>query len=71
MSLDKANTGYAGIIKNISGNFQTVLRLYDLGFVPGEPVSIQSKFLSGDPIVVEVRGTSIALRAHEAGCVQV
>ena len=41
-------------------------RLLDLGFTPGEPVAVVRSTPFGDPLVVVVRGTQLALRKREA-----
>ena len=44
-----------------------MLRLLEIGFVPGEPVRIMaSAGLRRDPLAVRVGHTSFALRRHEA-----
>ncbi len=47
-------------------------RLMDLGFLPGEVVTVaQVSPWGGDPIAVKVRGTLVALRRGEADLVEV
>ncbi|GAD20861.1 FeoA family protein [Acidovorax sp. MR-S7] len=49
-----------------------VLRLMEIGFLPGEPVRvIASGFPSADPLAVRVGQATFALRRHEAALVQV
>ncbi len=49
-----------------------LLRLVEIGFLPGEPVQVVARgFPSGDPIAVRVGGTTFALRRHEAALVRV
>ena len=69
VTLKAAKVGDVGTIDRIEGNPVLVERLYELGFVPGEEVSIRNRMLFGDPIVVAVRNTLISLRADEADCV--
>ena len=71
MSLHKMRVGFEGFIKEIAGDPVLVERLYEIGFAPGESIELQSKVLFGDPIVVSIRGTSIALRKEEAQCIEV
>lgn len=47
------------------------LRLMELGFTPGQEVSIIAKSPFKDPIAVSVRGTIIALRKGEAECIKI
>ena len=46
-------------------------RLLDLGFVPGTGVAILKRAPLGDPVVYELRGYRICLRASEASLVRV
>ena len=46
-------------------------RLLDLGFTPGEPVAVVRSTPLGDPLVVVVRGTQLALRKREAAWIVV
>lgn len=46
-------------------------RLLDLGFVPGTEVVAEMKSPGGDPTAYRVRGTSIALRAGQAGLIRI
>lgn len=49
-----------------------VLRLMEIGFLPGEPVRVVAIGLpGGDPIAVRVGQATFALRRHEAALVQV
>lgn len=49
-----------------------VLRLMEIGFLPGEPVRvIASGFPSADPLAVRIGQATFALRRHEAALVQV
>jgi ferrous iron transport protein A len=49
-----------------------VMRLIELGFVPGEPFEIIAESLpGGDPIAVRIGGSCFALRRREAAAVMV
>ncbi len=45
--------------------------LAEIGFLPGERVSVRARSLGGDPIVVRVGTSTFALRRAEAACVQI
>ncbi|HMQ81107.1 MAG TPA: FeoA family protein, partial [Ignavibacteria bacterium] len=45
------------------------LRLMELGFTPGQEVTVMAKSPFKDPVAVSVRGTIIALRKSEAECI--
>lgn len=49
-----------------------VLRLMEIGFLPGEPVRVMASGIpGGDPLAVRVGQATFALRRHEAALVQV
>jgi len=49
-----------------------LLRLMEIGFLPGEPVRIVAAgFPGGDPLAVRIGQATFALRRHEAALVQV
>jgi ferrous iron transport protein A len=45
--------------------------LAEIGFLPGERISVQARSLGGDPLVVRVGTSTFALRRAEAACVLV
>ncbi len=47
------------------------LRLMELGFTPGQEVTVVAKSPFKDPLAVSVRGTIIDLRSEEAECIKV
>lgn len=47
------------------------LRLMELGFTPGQAITVTAKSPFNDPIAVSVRGTIIALRKVEAECIKI
>ena len=50
----------------------TLLRLLEIGFLPGEPVRVMSRgFPGNDPLAVRIGLTTFALRSHEAALVRV
>lgn len=49
---------------------ETVERLHDLGFVPGEIVRVLARGpVGGEPLAVRVGTSTFALRRHEADCI--
>ncbi|RYF21410.1 MAG: ferrous iron transport protein A [Comamonadaceae bacterium] len=49
-----------------------VLRLMEIGFLPGEPVRVVAAgFPGGDPIAVRIGQATFALRRHEAALIEV
>lgn len=47
------------------------LRLLEIGFTPGQKVTIVAKSPFKDPLAVSIRGTIIALRKSEAECIKI
>ena len=46
-------------------------QLEEIGFVPGEPVTVMTRgYPGGDPLVVRIGQSTFALRCAEAACVQ-
>ena len=51
---------------------EVLLRLLEIGFLPGEPVRVMaSGFPGGDPLAVRVGHTTFALRSREAALIRV
>ncbi len=67
--------GESGIISSVGDDCIDIhchcLRLLELGFTPGQEVTIVAKSPFKDPLAVSVRGTIIALRKSEAECIKI
>lgn len=51
---------------------EVLLRLLEIGFLPGEPVRVMaSGFPGGDPLAVRIGHTTFALRSREAALIRV
>ncbi len=51
---------------------EVLLRLLEIGFLPGEPVRVMARSFPGnDPLAVRVGHTTFALRSHEAALIRV
>ena len=68
-SLVLQKVGFEYTILDLRGDAFSVSRLQELGFIKGERVLLKSKIIFGEPFIVEVRGTQIALRKSEANCI--
>jgi ferrous iron transport protein A len=64
-TLDELAVGRTGTVGNIGGGAHVVARLAALGFVPTTPIMMVQNFGRG-PVIVEVRGTRVALGRREA-----
>jgi ferrous iron transport protein A len=58
-------------IERLEGPRQDCARLLDLGFTPGEEITITQHVPLGDPLIVRVRGALLALRRREAAWIWV
>jgi len=63
--LSELKEGQTGIINSINED-DFFLKLMEMGFIPGEPVSIEQVAPHGDPISVSVAGYKLSLRLNEA-----
>lgn len=72
--LDHCPTGQDGRVVSVSApaaQAEWGRWLAEIGFLPGERVSVRARSLGGDPLVVRIGTSTFALRRAEAACVQV
>jgi ferrous iron transport protein A len=74
-TLAELNIGDTAVITSVGDDCLDIhchcLRLMELGFTPGQEVSVVAKSPFKDPLAVSVRGTVIALRKGEAECIKI
>jgi len=74
-SVKDLKIGESAIIQSVGDDCIDVnchcLRLLELGFTPGQEVTVVARSLFKDPIAVSIRGTMIALRKSEAECLKI
>lgn len=63
--------GEKGIIANIDSAHPSSTRILEIGFTPGEEIELMNKSVFNDPLAFAVRGTVVAIRKNEAGCIKV
>ena len=63
--LSELREGQSGIIREIEED-DIFLKLMEMGFIPGELVSIEQFAPLGDPVSVAIAGYKISLRLNEA-----
>lgn len=68
--LSEIPVGTTVVIKEIERD-DFFLKLMEMGFIPGEQVTIEQVAPLGDPIAVSVAGYSLSLRINEAESVWV
>ena len=62
--------GERGIISEVDSSHPSSKRIIEHGFTPGQTIELINKSIFNDPITVSVRGTLIAIRKSEAGCIK-
>jgi ferrous iron transport protein A len=74
-SVAEMSCGESAVITSVGDDCLDVhchcLRLLELGFTPGQEVTLIAKSPFKDPLAVSVRGTIIALRSSEAECIKI
>jgi len=65
IKLSKLKPGQEALISHFENN-DALLKLMEMGCVPGEKISIEQIAPLGDPISVSIAGYSLSLRIDEA-----
>ncbi len=63
--LSEIKPGIRVVIQEVE-NDELLLKLMEMGFIPGEVISVEQIAPLGDPISVSVAGYSLSLRLNEA-----
>lgn len=71
LTLDKLTNGTTAQILNIKESCSCRLRLMDLGFTADTEVTPVLQGFAGGITAYRIKGTLIALRSEDAGCVNV
>lgn len=71
MKLSQLAPGTRAIVRNFSGRGSALVRLREMGVLPGTPVTLVRAAPLGDPLEIQVRGYSLTLRKSEAENVEV
>jgi len=66
MNITQMKRGQHAIIKELRGASAIALRLQELGLVPGTEITLQCAAPLGNPLLLRLRGYSLALRREEA-----
>lgn len=61
MTLAESREGQVLVVKNLAAGFGAKRRLFNLGILPGERLTVLKSAAFGGPVLVEVRGTEVAL----------
>ncbi|MBL9117299.1 MAG: ferrous iron transport protein A [Verrucomicrobiaceae bacterium] len=65
-TLAELPVGKSSTIASVRDSGPSVIRLQELGLVPGTQVTMVRRAPLGEPIEIEVRGSRLAMRNHEA-----
>lgn len=71
MNLDRLKVGESGTITSVDESDAAMLRLSEMGLVPGETITVLREAPFGDPIEVRVMHTHLCLRRRDASAVLV
>jgi ferrous iron transport protein A len=63
--LSELERGESGIIHAIAED-EILLKLMEMGFLPGERVTVEQVAPLGDPMAIQVAGYAVSLRLNEA-----
>jgi ferrous iron transport protein A len=70
-SLADLRVGERAIVKDVEGEGRMMVRLLEMGFVPGVEVALVKRAPLGDPLELRLRGYHVSLRKAEARAVVV
>lgn len=65
-SLAELAVGDAATVRRVGGERRIVVRLLEMGLVPGTVVEVRRRAPLGDPIELRVRGYALSIRRAEA-----
>lgn len=68
-NINKLKVGSKGMIAKVEGNSPLTKRLSALGCIPGTELQVSGQAPFGDPIVIQFRGTSMAIRRKDASAI--
>lgn len=71
MKLSELAVGRRAVVRGFPGGGPALLRLREMGVLPGTPVTLVRTAPLGDPLEIQVRGYSLTLRRSEAEHVEV
>lgn len=69
--LSKLPPGRPAIVHSLPAHSPYLTRLRELGLVPGTPVQVIRRAPLGEPIEISLRGSSFAMRNHDAAAILV
>lgn len=71
VTLDKVHTGQRCLIQSVDPGMKGIVRMADLGLVPGAEIYVIGAAPMGDPISIRLRGACVVFRKEEGMAVTV
>jgi len=71
MTLDQLPTNQQARVVKVDGRSAVMLRLMEMGLVPGAPVRVRKRAPFGGPLELRVRDYLLSIRANEAKAIVV
>lgn len=71
MTLAQLRAGQRCVVRRVNDGSVAVQRLMTLGIVEGVTVSLVRRSIGGDPLEIDLYGSSISLRRSQAMCIEV
>lgn len=69
INIDSLEIGQTGTIVKVEGDSKLTKRLSALGCIPGTELALIRKAPLGDPLVINFRGFSLAIRKKDAASI--
>lgn len=69
INIDSLEIGQTGTIVKVEGDSKLMKRLSALGCIPGTELALLRKAPLGDPLVINFRGFSLAIRKKDAASI--
>lgn len=69
INIDSLQIGQTGTIVKVEGDTKLTKRLSALGCIPGTELALIRKAPLGDPLVINFRGFSLAIRKKDAASI--
>lgn len=69
--LSELKVGERAVISSFLPGDNSLIRLREMGLIPGSQVQLVRKAPMGDPIEIAIRGSLLSIRSHEAERIEV
>lgn len=70
LTLDRLPRGVQAVVRRVDGPRRIVLRLMEMGLLPGTVVEVLRIAPLGDPIELRLRGYALSLRREQARAIE-